>query len=219
MISSRRWRPRVPRAAALRPRIHRLSAVDRGAVAHVAGSAQPVRRGVPAAEPTRTPAPPPSSPSFVRCPRRSGPTGLRRLVSDQVSLILRRPIDPDRPFADHGLDSLGNLELRTHIETQTGVRLTPKTIVTLQHGAYAGGASDRDTVAGNWCRQPSHISTGDDSSRQRDQQPPGQHPVERARDERVGSTVDQTGFAAGQCTQRGVDDLFRRTGDRQGRLA
>jgi acyl carrier protein len=58
------------------------------------------------------------------------PNRLRRLVSDQVSLILRRPIDPDRPFAEHGLDSLGNLELRTHIETQTGVRVTPKTIVT-----------------------------------------------------------------------------------------
>jgi acyl carrier protein len=58
------------------------------------------------------------------------PNRLRRLVSDQVSLILRRPVDPDRPFAEHGLDSLGNLELRTHIETQTGVRVTPKTIVT-----------------------------------------------------------------------------------------
>ena len=58
------------------------------------------------------------------------PDRLRRLVTDQVGLILRRAIDPDRPFAEHGLDSLGNLELRTHIETQTGVRVTPKTIVT-----------------------------------------------------------------------------------------
>ena len=58
------------------------------------------------------------------------PNRLRRLVTDQVSLILRRAIDPDRPFAEHGLDSLGNLELRTHIETQTGMRVTPKTIVT-----------------------------------------------------------------------------------------
>jgi acyl carrier protein len=45
-------------------------------------------------------------------------------------LILRRAIDPDRSFADHGLDSLGILELRTQIETQTGIRLTPKTIAT-----------------------------------------------------------------------------------------
>ncbi|MCI4674265.1 sulfolipid-1 biosynthesis phthioceranic/hydroxyphthioceranic acid synthase [Candidatus Mycolicibacterium alkanivorans] len=58
------------------------------------------------------------------------PDRLRRLVTDEVALILRRAIDPDRPFAEHGLDSLGNLELRTHIETQTGVRVTPKTIVT-----------------------------------------------------------------------------------------
>ncbi len=52
------------------------------------------------------------------------------MVTDQASLILRRAVDPDRSFADHGLDSLGTLELRTHIETQTGVRVTPKTIVT-----------------------------------------------------------------------------------------
>ena len=58
------------------------------------------------------------------------PNRLRRLVTEQVGLILRRAVDPDRTFADHGLDSLGTLELRTHIETQTGIRLTPKTIVT-----------------------------------------------------------------------------------------
>jgi NADPH:quinone reductase-like Zn-dependent oxidoreductase/acyl carrier protein len=55
---------------------------------------------------------------------------LRRVVTDQAGLILRRAIDPDRSFADHGLDSLGILELRTQIETQTGIRLTPKTIAT-----------------------------------------------------------------------------------------
>ena len=43
---------------------------------------------------------------------------------------MRRTIDPDRPFVDHGLDSLGNLELRTHIETETGIRITPKAIAT-----------------------------------------------------------------------------------------
>ena len=58
------------------------------------------------------------------------PDRLRRVITDEVGLILRREIDPDRPFADHGLDSLGNLELRTHIENQTGIRVTPKTIVT-----------------------------------------------------------------------------------------
>ena len=50
--------------------------------------------------------------------RMAGP--LRRLVSEQVSLLLRRTIDPDRPLSDYGLDSLGNLELRTRIETETG---------------------------------------------------------------------------------------------------
>jgi len=55
---------------------------------------------------------------------------LRHLVGQQVGLILRRSIDPDRPFSDHGLDSLSNLELRARIETETGVRLTPKAIAT-----------------------------------------------------------------------------------------
>jgi acyl carrier protein len=58
------------------------------------------------------------------------PTRLRRLVTEQASLILRRAIDPDRPFSDHGLDSLGNLELRTRIEIETGIRITPKAIAT-----------------------------------------------------------------------------------------
>ena len=58
------------------------------------------------------------------------PTRLRHLVAEQAGLILRRTIDPDRPFVDHGLDSLGNLELRTHIETETGIRITPKAIAT-----------------------------------------------------------------------------------------
>ena len=53
---------------------------------------------------------------------------LRRMVASQVSLILRQTIDNDRPFSDHGLDSLGNLELRTHIEAQTRIRVTPKAI-------------------------------------------------------------------------------------------
>ena len=63
-------------------------------------------------------------------PPEEWPDRLRRVVTEEVGVILRRAIDPDRPFADHGLDSLGNLELRTHIENQTGVRVTPKTIVT-----------------------------------------------------------------------------------------
>jgi polyketide synthase 5 len=53
------------------------------------------------------------------------PTRLRRLIARQVSLILRRNIDPDRPLAEYGMDSLGAMELRTRIETETGIRITP----------------------------------------------------------------------------------------------
>jgi NADPH:quinone reductase-like Zn-dependent oxidoreductase/NAD(P)-dependent dehydrogenase (short-subunit alcohol dehydrogenase family)/acyl carrier protein len=58
------------------------------------------------------------------------PIRLRRLISEQAGLILRRSIDLDRSLFEHGLDSLGNLELRARIETEAGVRLTPKTIAT-----------------------------------------------------------------------------------------
>jgi polyketide synthase 5 len=57
-------------------------------------------------------------------PLEEWPTRLRRLVSDQISLILRRTIDPDRPLSEYGVDSLGALELRTRIEAETGIRLT-----------------------------------------------------------------------------------------------
>jgi acyl carrier protein len=60
------------------------------------------------------------------------PTRLRRLVSDQARLILRRTIDPDRPLSEYGLDSLGSLELRTRIEAETGIRVTPTDITTIR---------------------------------------------------------------------------------------
>lgn len=59
------------------------------------------------------------------------PTRVRRLISDQISLILRRSIDPDRPLSEYGLDSLGALELLTRIETETGIRLNPSDITTI----------------------------------------------------------------------------------------
>ncbi|MGD1252931.1 sulfolipid-1 biosynthesis phthioceranic/hydroxyphthioceranic acid synthase [Mycobacterium seoulense] len=65
-------------------------------------------------------------------PRDEWPTAIRRLVSGQISLLLRRTIDPDRPLSDYGLDSLGNLELRTRIETETGVRISPTKITTVR---------------------------------------------------------------------------------------
>jgi polyketide synthase 5 len=61
-------------------------------------------------------------------PQEEWPTRLRRLISDQISLILRRNIDPDRPLSEYGVDSLGALELRTRIETETGMRLASSEI-------------------------------------------------------------------------------------------
>ncbi len=63
-------------------------------------------------------------------PPEEWPTRLRRLISDEISPILRRSIDPDRPLTDYGLDSLGALELRTRIETETGIRLTSSDLAT-----------------------------------------------------------------------------------------
>jgi acyl transferase domain-containing protein/acyl carrier protein len=64
------------------------------------------------------------------------PARLRRIVSDAVSLILRRSIDPDHPLSEYGLDSMGNLELRTRIEAETGIRVTTNDITTI--GDLAG---------------------------------------------------------------------------------
>ncbi|RFD24543.1 polyketide synthase [Mycobacterium uberis] len=65
-------------------------------------------------------------------PHDEWPSMIRQLVSEQISLLLRRTIDPDRPLSDYGLDSLGNLELRTRIETETGVRISPTKITTIR---------------------------------------------------------------------------------------
>lgn len=65
-------------------------------------------------------------------PQDEWPSRLRRLVSDQISVLLRRSIDPDRPLAEYGIDSLGNLEVRTRIETETGVRISPADITTVR---------------------------------------------------------------------------------------
>jgi polyketide synthase 5 len=67
---------------------------------------------------------------------------LRRMISDQVSLILRRSVDPDRPLSEYGVDSLGALELRTRIETETGIRITSTDVTTF--------AVWRDCCAKNW---------------------------------------------------------------------
>jgi NADPH:quinone reductase-like Zn-dependent oxidoreductase/acyl carrier protein len=53
---------------------------------------------------------------------------LRRFVAGEAAAIVRGSIDPSRPFNDYGLDSLGNLELRTRIETNLGIRIAPKAV-------------------------------------------------------------------------------------------
>jgi polyketide synthase 5 len=60
------------------------------------------------------------------------PARLRRLLSEQIDLSLRRSVNPDQPLSEYGLDSLGNLELRIHIEAQTGVRITSADITTVR---------------------------------------------------------------------------------------
>ncbi|BBX88745.1 polyketide synthase [Mycolicibacterium boenickei] len=58
---------------------------------------------------------------------------LRHVISDQVSVILRRSVDPDRSLSEYGMDSLGALELRTRIENETGIRISATGITTV-HG-------------------------------------------------------------------------------------
>jgi len=65
-------------------------------------------------------------------PHEEWPAQIRRLVSEQVSLILRRTIDPDRQLSEYGLDSLGNLELRTRVESETGIRISSTDITTVR---------------------------------------------------------------------------------------
>lgn len=65
-------------------------------------------------------------------PREEWPTHLRRLIGQQVGLLLRRTVDPDRPLSEYGLDSLGHLELRTRIETETGVRVSSMDMTTIR---------------------------------------------------------------------------------------
>ena len=65
-------------------------------------------------------------------PREEWPSAVLRLVSEQISPLMQRTIDPDRPLSDYGLDSLSNLELRTCIETETGVRISPAAITTVR---------------------------------------------------------------------------------------
>ena len=134
---SRRGCLRVRGAVAPRPRLHRLRA-DHGRTV-----VDRVRERSPFAEAFRSIGQDPTGTSKLRAeldalPPEEWPARLRRLVSDQVSLILRRTVDPDRPLSEYGLDSLGNLELRTRIETETGIRITSKDMH--NHSRFGGTA-------------------------------------------------------------------------------
>jgi acyl transferase domain-containing protein/acyl carrier protein len=61
-------------------------------------------------------------------PKEQWPARLRRLVSDKLTKELRRTIDPDRALSEYGLDSLANLELRNYLKDETGVRITPSDV-------------------------------------------------------------------------------------------
>ncbi|HEU4363205.1 MAG TPA: sulfolipid-1 biosynthesis phthioceranic/hydroxyphthioceranic acid synthase, partial [Mycobacterium sp.] len=76
-------------------------------------------------------------------PPEERPARLRRLLSEQVGLILRRSIDLDRPLSEYGVDSLGALELRTRVETETGIRLTSSDIATSTIRGLAELLSDK----------------------------------------------------------------------------
>ncbi|WP_051190274.1 type I polyketide synthase [Mycobacterium sp. UM_WGJ] len=65
-------------------------------------------------------------------PRDEWLDSIQRVVSDQISLLLRRTVDPDRPLPEYGLDSLASLEFRTRIETETGVRVGPAQLTTVR---------------------------------------------------------------------------------------
>ena len=65
-------------------------------------------------------------------PQEQWPGRLRKLVADQIGLILRRPVDADRPLSEYGLDSLGTLEVRTRIENETGIRIGSTDITTVR---------------------------------------------------------------------------------------
>lgn len=54
------------------------------------------------------------------------------MVTEHLALILRSSVDPDRSIMEYGLDSLGHLELRTRLESETGVRVRSTDITTVR---------------------------------------------------------------------------------------
>lgn len=65
-------------------------------------------------------------------PAEEWPAVLRRQIIENLGVILRRTVSPDRPFFDYGLDSLGTLQLLTALEADTGVRLIAADVTTVR---------------------------------------------------------------------------------------
>ncbi len=84
-------------------------------------------------------------------PHDEWPARLRRLLSEQVGLILRRTIDTDRLLTEYGLDSLSSQELRARVEAETGIRISATDINTTVRGLadlmYDKLAADKDAPA------------------------------------------------------------------------
>ncbi|OBI06536.1 polyketide synthase [Mycolicibacter heraklionensis] len=85
---------------------------------------RPVRRSTPDAQRFLA--------QLQQLPRGERVGSILRLISDQISLLLRRTVEPDRPLPEYGLDSLASLELRTRVETETGVRVGPAQLTTVR---------------------------------------------------------------------------------------
>lgn len=65
-------------------------------------------------------------------PRPEWSPRLRALITDQVSAVVHRNIDADRPLPECGIDSLGALELITRLEAATGIRVRATEITTIR---------------------------------------------------------------------------------------
>jgi polyketide synthase 5 len=89
-----------------------------------------------------------------RKPPGERPVLLRRLIIEHLGVILRRTVNPDRPFFDYGLDSLGTTQLLMALEADTGIRLRAVDVTTVRaladtlsgamQGLQSAGSDARD---------------------------------------------------------------------------
>jgi polyketide synthase 5 len=75
------------------------------------------------------------------------PTIIRRVIIEQVGLILRRTVSPDRPFFEFGLDSLGSLQLLMALEASTSIRLNAANLTNVRELAVTLSEAMRENNA------------------------------------------------------------------------